>query len=185
MIYIALLWLGAASSLSSSYSHAFNCNYLLLSVFDPFFNCQRDNAGDMGAMLLPKLLISKDIMPFRRIAASLLFLLALLVAPALSNAQEPPSPTPQSSSSVDELIHILENEDARNALLTRLKSEAAAQQVQEPIEEDPTIARQIAEQTRAAAEQIVAGGEAVWSGVAALAVIFTGEARSTMVRSRP
>ncbi|WJH38820.1 hypothetical protein N7E02_05645 (plasmid) [Aliirhizobium terrae] len=42
------------------------------------------------------------------------------------------------------------------------------------MEEDPTIARQIAEQTRAAAEQIVASGEAVWSGVAALAVIFTG-----------
>lgn len=113
-------------------------------------------------------------MPFRRIAASLLFLLALLTAPALSNAQEPSSPTPQPSSSVDELIRILENEDARNALLTRLKNEAAAQQVQEPVEEDPTIARQIAEQTRAAAEQIVAGGEAVWSGVAALAVIFTG-----------
>jgi hypothetical protein len=69
MIYIALLWLGAASSLFSSYSHAFNFNYLLLSVFDPFFNFQRVNAGDMGAMLLPKLLISKDIMPFRRIAA--------------------------------------------------------------------------------------------------------------------
>lgn len=113
-------------------------------------------------------------MPFCRTAASLLFLLALIVSPTLSNAQEPSQPTSQPASSVDDLIRILENEGARNALLTRLKNEAAAQQVTEPVEEEPTIARQIAEQTRAAAEQIVAGGEAVWSGVAALAVIFTG-----------
>jgi len=112
-------------------------------------------------------------MPFCRIAASLLFLLAFIFA-TISNAQEPSQPTPQPASSVNDLIRILENEDARNALLTRLKNEAAAQQVPEPVEENPTLARQIAEQTRAAAEQIVAGGEAVWSGVAALAVIFTG-----------
>jgi small-conductance mechanosensitive channel len=113
-------------------------------------------------------------MPFRRIAASLLFFIALLVSSTLSVAQEASQPTPQPASSVDDLIRILENDDARNALLTRLKTQAAAQQVQEPAEEEPTIARQIAEQTRAAAEQIVAGSEAVWSVVAALAVILTG-----------
>jgi len=134
----------------------------------------RVDGGDMGAMLLPKLLISKGchaLPPYRR---QLLFMLVVLVAPVLSNAQEPSSPTPQPASSADDLIRILENGDARNALLSRLKSEAAAQQVQAPVEEDSTFARQIAEQTRAAAEQIVAGGEAVCSGVAALAVIFTG-----------
>ncbi|SIR37696.1 small conductance mechanosensitive channel [Rhizobium sp. RU20A] len=113
-------------------------------------------------------------MPFRRFAASLLFLLVLLVPLTPSHAQDSAQSTPPPASSVDDLVRILENEDARNALLTRLKNEAAAQQGQEPVEQEPTIARQIAEQTRAAAEQVMAGGEAVWSGVTALAGMVTG-----------
>ncbi len=112
-------------------------------------------------------------MPFRHVVASLAIFLALIFLPTFSSAQET-TETAKPANSVDELIRILENEEARNALLTRLKSEAAAQQSPEPAESDPTIARQIAEQTRAAAEQIFAGGEAVWSGVAAIAGIFSG-----------
>lgn len=110
----------------------------------------------------------KDIMPFHRIAVSLLFFFSFFALSSLSNAAE----TSQPINGVNELIRILEDESARNALLSRLKNEAAQQIEQQ--EEDPTLARQIAEQTRAAAEQIVVGGEAVWSGLASLAVVFTG-----------
>jgi small conductance mechanosensitive channel len=114
-------------------------------------------------------------MPRHNAVATLLFLLVLLFAPTLSVAQEAAVAETKSASSVDDLIRILENEEARNALLTRLKSEVASQQVQASNESDPTIARQIAEQTRAAAEQILAGGEAIWVGVTAVALMFSGQ----------
>jgi moderate conductance mechanosensitive channel len=109
-------------------------------------------------------------MPLRSTAASLLLILGILFSSTLSWAQDGPEGPPTSVSSVDDLVRILENEDARNALLARLKTEAGAQQA--PVEEE-TIAQQIAEQTRAAAEQIVSGSEAIWSGIGAVAMIFS------------
>ncbi|MQY46847.1 mechanosensitive ion channel [Rhizobiales bacterium RZME27] len=113
-------------------------------------------------------------MPLRNAAASLLFLLILIFSPTLSSAQEASPPAAKSASSIDDLIRILENDEARNALLTRLKSEVSTDQAKAPPTEDQTIARQIAEHTRAAAEQIMEGGAAIWSGVAAVATVFSG-----------
>jgi moderate conductance mechanosensitive channel len=105
--------------------------------------------------------------------ASLLVLLVLIILPSLAHAQESAEPAPNPSSSVNDLIRILESEEARGALLDRLKAEAAAQESGEAGDANSTIARQVAEQTRAAAEQIVDGAEAVWSGLAALVVMFS------------
>ena len=111
----------------------------------------------------------------RLAAAGLLILLALIFAPTASFAQETPQPATSTADSVDDLVRILENEEARNALLTRLKSQVDSLQPEAPISSDPTIARQIAEQTRAVAEQIVAGGEAIWGAVASVASLISGE----------
>jgi moderate conductance mechanosensitive channel len=113
-------------------------------------------------------------MLLRKAAASLLILLTVILCPSLSAAQQPPEATPAPASGADELIRILENDEARNALLERLKNTAVAEQPAAPAESSPTIARQIAEQTRAAAEQIMAGGEAIWIGVNAVAAMFSG-----------
>ncbi|CAN7733210.1 mechanosensitive ion channel domain-containing protein [Neorhizobium sp. LjRoot104] len=113
-------------------------------------------------------------MLFYRFPARLLITLALVFLPTVVRAQSAPAETSKPSSSVNDLIRILEEDDARNALLARLKSEAAEQRGGEPAATDLTIARQIAEQTRAVAEQIVAGSEAIWSGVTAVSLMFSG-----------
>lgn len=105
--------------------------------------------------------------------ASLLVLLVLIIFPSLAHAQESTDSAANPTSSVNDLIRILESEEARGALLDRLKAEAAAQESGEAGDANSTIARQVAEQTRAAAEQIVDGAEAVWSGLAALVVMFS------------
>lgn len=112
-------------------------------------------------------------MPLRNAAASLLFFVILIFSPTLSVAQEASPPAAKPASSIDELIRILENDEARNALLTRLKSEVSTDRAKAP-QENPTIATQIAEHTRTAAEQIMAGGVAIWSGVMAVATAFSG-----------
>lgn len=109
----------------------------------------------------------------RNTASCLLLLLVLIFSPTLSQAQVTQEAPPNQASSVDDLIRILENEDARNALLTRLKNEAAVQKRTEPVE-NLTAARQIAERTMAAAEQIAASGEAIWSGITTVVVVFSG-----------
>lgn len=105
--------------------------------------------------------------------ASLLVLLVLIILPSLAHAQESAEPASDPTSSVNDLIRILESEEARGALLDRLKAEAAAQESRDASDANSTIARQVAEQTRAAAEQIVDGAQAVWSGLAALVVMFS------------
>ncbi|MFN7089192.1 MAG: mechanosensitive ion channel domain-containing protein [Allorhizobium sp.] len=104
---------------------------------------------------------------------SLLALLALFALPPAAEAQENDQSTPQAATGVEDLIRILESEEARTALLTRLKTEAAAQASTEQPGVEATIARQVAEQTRAAAEQIVVGGNTVWTGLVALAAMIT------------
>lgn len=113
-------------------------------------------------------------MLFDRLPARLLITLALIFLPTVVWAQSAPAEAGKPASSVNDLIRILENDDARSALLAKLKNEAAEQNGVEPAATDPTIARQIAEQTRAIAEQVVAGSEAIWSGVAAVALVFSG-----------
>lgn len=112
-------------------------------------------------------------MASRRIFASLLLLLGLLVFSSQGLAQETGGPAPSSDASINDLIRILENEDARNALLTRLKTEAADQRNEEAGEGDATIARQIAEQTKSTAERFIAGAQALWNSLAGIALTFT------------
>ena len=113
-------------------------------------------------------------MLFHRLTARLLITLALILLPTVGWTQSVPAETGKPASSVNDLIRILENDDARHALLARLKNEAAEQKAAEPTTADPTIARQIAEQTRAIAEQIVVGSEAILSGVAAVTLVVSG-----------
>lgn len=114
-------------------------------------------------------------MPVRYIAASFVLFLSLILPFSPSTAQDGGATTSETASSVDDLIRILENEAARNSLLSRLKNEVAAQAQTETQQNagEPTIARQIAEQTKATAEQIVAGGEAVWDGVVSIATVLS------------
>ncbi|WP_313613693.1 mechanosensitive ion channel domain-containing protein [Agrobacterium sp.] len=114
-------------------------------------------------------------MPLRYIAAIFVLFLSLTLPVAPSAAQDSGATASKPASSVDDLIRILENEEARNALLSRLKSEVAAQAQTKapPNASEPTIARQIAEQTKATAEHIVAGGEAVWEGVVGIATVLS------------
>lgn len=112
-------------------------------------------------------------MPVRYIAVSFVLFLSLMLPFSPSNAQDIGTTASRPTSSVDDLIRILENEEARNALLSRLKSEAASQTEAMPNAVEPTIARQIAEQTKATAEHIVAGGEAVWDGVVSIATVIS------------
>lgn len=107
------------------------------------------------------------------IVASFILFLSMILLSAPSFAQNGSEAVSKQASSVDDLIRILENEEARHALLSRLKSEAAAQASTTSDSGEPTIARQIAEQTKAAAEHIVAGGEAVWDGVSSIATIIS------------
>ncbi|WP_454854683.1 mechanosensitive ion channel domain-containing protein [Rhizobium binxianense] len=80
----------------------------------------------------------------------------------------------QPSAGVGDLIHILENDDARNALLAKLKAQVDESGGRASVDMQPTIARQIAEQTRAAAEQIIDGIAILWRDVAAIAFAFSG-----------
>jgi moderate conductance mechanosensitive channel len=112
-------------------------------------------------------------MRVRNIAASVVLFLSLLMSFSPSVAQDSGETTSRPASSVDDLIRILENEEARNSLLSRLKSQAAAETSATSTAGEQTIARQIAEQTKAAAEHIVAGGEAVWEGVAGIATALS------------
>ncbi|GHC77550.1 mechanosensitive ion channel domain-containing protein [Limoniibacter endophyticus] len=89
-------------------------------------------------------------------------------------AQDMPSGQETPAASVEDLVRILENEDARNALLTKLKTQVSAAGQEAAVQTEPTLARQIAEQTRAAAEQIVTGGTAIWAGVTAVAAMLSG-----------
>lgn len=112
-----------------------------------------------------------------------IFLLAafLAISPLSAMAQDS-APSPDAG--VDELIRILENEEARNALLSRLKAQASAAPVASPEAQaaaaqaeaaaEPTLARQIAEQTRDVAEQAARASSALWSGIAGLGDVVNG-----------
>ncbi|GGE51731.1 mechanosensitive ion channel protein MscS [Agaricicola taiwanensis] len=112
----------------------------------------------------------------------LLFATLLAIAP-LSAAAQDAAPAPAEGqaeqapqASVDELIRILENEEARNALLSRLKAQAAEAPAAAAQEAEPTLARQIAEQTQAMAEQLASAGQELLTGIAGIAAAFTGGA---------
>ncbi|MDP2782774.1 mechanosensitive ion channel domain-containing protein [Devosia sp.] len=92
-----------------------------------------------------------------------LVLLALLLLPALAQAQVPflPGTATETASdsnadaSIDELIRIIENDASRAALIERLKqveSDPAGAPTAEPAVADLSIVRQVAEYTQAAAE---------------------------------
>ncbi|HTM79213.1 MAG TPA: mechanosensitive ion channel protein MscS, partial [Devosia sp.] len=76
----------------------------------------------------------------------------LLLAPISASFAQTPAATPDTS--VDELIRIIENDDSRAALLDRLRQTAGAEIAPAPVEtpSDLSIARQLAEYTRNAAE---------------------------------
>ncbi len=91
--------------------------------------------------------------------AILLVLLCSTATFAQDTTPSAASTAGEDATSADQLIRILENDEARAALIERLKAGAAP--VDEPAQaEPPSIARQIAEITRAAAEQAsdLAGG---------------------------
>lgn len=79
----------------------------------------------------------------------LLFLLLGLAQPAL--AQSEPSAPAASQGDIDALVRILENDESRALLITRLQQTAAGDPAVEPAA-DLSIARRLAEYTRAVAE---------------------------------
>jgi small conductance mechanosensitive channel len=112
----------------------------------------------------------------------ILLLSIFLHLPSTASAQLPTPSAPAAKSqppepNVDDLVRILENDQARNALISRLKNQAAEKPAGEATEDGeatPTIARQIAEQTRSVAEQIMDAGKAVWAGAASIGAVIQG-----------
>jgi small-conductance mechanosensitive channel len=86
-----------------------------------------------------------------RILALLLF---LLMTPTMALAQftPPAEPAASSEADIDALVRVLEDDTARAALLERLRSEAGTAAPEADLPPDLSIARQLAEYTRAAAE---------------------------------
>jgi small conductance mechanosensitive channel len=111
------------------------------------------------------------------------FLAVFSLQAMAQDAAPPPADAAKAApqSGVDDLIRLLENDEARNALLTRLKAQAAETPAEaeakaaavEAEEGEPTIARQVAEYTRAAAEQVAGAAGSLATGVAGLAEAFT------------
>lgn len=96
-----------------------------------------------------------------RLPIALLLLMTLAASPAM--AQQIPGLTPAQSeaaapadASLDELIRIIDNDDTRAALLERLRASAGTPGEPVPVESVPdlSIARQLAEYTRHAAEGV-------------------------------
>ena len=88
---------------------------------------------------------------------TLLLLLMLVLSPVAAMAQIPgvtaePAASSSTDASIDELIRIIENDETRAALIERLKQADGEADVPADAPPDLSIARQLAEYTRAAAE---------------------------------
>ncbi len=89
------------------------------------------------------------------------FLLFFATSFAVQAQTPPPSATPELSSAeagVDQLVQILENDEARAILIQRLQQTAGEGEVQEAVDAEPdlSLARQLSQYTQAAAESTAA-----------------------------
>jgi small conductance mechanosensitive channel len=86
---------------------------------------------------------------------TLLLLLLLALTPVSAMAQVPgltPEPAAVSDTGLDELIRIIENDETRALLIERLRQAETGAELPAEVPADLSIARQLAEYTRAAAE---------------------------------
>jgi small conductance mechanosensitive channel len=112
-----------------------------------------------------------------RFVCFILACLALFPATTLAQTTAAPAANPPAAG-VEELVRILENEEARKALLARLKAEAPAKPAgSDEAASEPTLPRQLAEHTRAIAEELADAGQRAWRTVSQIGAVFDEPAR--------